>query len=349
MSTVALDMDVLEGDRRGPSRGIALWTTCLALSVAVHLALGLSFLPRAPAPLVSGEDMPETSIALVPPPAASSAEKPDQAPAEAVPDRMAPEPVVEPAPDLPQPRLAAAPEPALREEMAEPPLPIVEQPADSRSLALPDVPAPMAVQADQPVPPSIAPPVTVPKLPAPRPTPVMAQPKPVMAQPKPVMAQPKSLAAPPKPAPTTPPVQARSVARLPDSAPPVPLQAFRRGPANTETRPAVAAAGATRLAARPSAATGASAASSAAWRSQLVAYLQSRLRYPSGSGSAGAAAVSFSVSRSGAVLSAGLSRSSGNPTLDAAALATVRGSVPSPPADYVGSLSFNIPIRFTQR
>jgi TonB family protein len=87
------------------------------------------------------------------------------------------------------------------------------------------------------------------------------------------------------------------------------------------------------------ASSGASAAASAAWRSQIVAILRSR--FAGGSG-AGMASVAFSVTRGGQIAGARLAGSSGDPRIDAAALAAFRGPVPPPPAGYVGALSFNI-------
>ncbi|WP_375461146.1 cell envelope integrity protein TolA [uncultured Enterovirga sp.] len=170
-----------------------------------------------------------------------------------------------------------------------------------------------------------------------------AVPPPTVVPPNPAVALPLNLA----------PPAAKTAARRPDrkaaertSARPV--QAETRGARQVERRPASLASGSASNATL-SASSGASAASSAAWRSQLVAYLQGRLRYPPGSVSTGSAGVSFLVSRSGGIVSASLVRSSGNPTLDAAAMAVFRGSVPPPPAGYDGSLSFSIPIRFNQR
>lgn len=82
-----------------------------------------------------------------------------------------------------------------------------------------------------------------------------------------------------------------------------------------------------------------------AWRRQLMAALQRRKRYPaaltlaakaSGQPSpSGKAELGFTLDREGRVLSASITRSSGIPELDAAALAMARpGShLPKPPAD----------------
>lgn len=80
------------------------------------------------------------------------------------------------------------------------------------------------------------------------------------------------------------------------------------------------------------------AAASAAWRGQVVSILRGRFR----GGTGGFAGVNFSVTRGGQITGTRLTSPSGNSGLDGAALAAVRGSVPAPPAGYVGALNFNI-------
>lgn len=188
----------------------------------------------------------------------------------------------------------------------------------------------MAVQPAPEAPEAVVPPPETPPL----------IPLPAVAPPNPAAALPLSLAPPP----------AKTAARHPNQRPAErkparPLQAETRGARQVERRSASVASGSAANATAP-ASSGASAASSAAWRSQLVAYLQSRLRNPPGSTSTGAARVSFTVSRSGAITSASLVQSSGNPSLDAAAMVVLRGSVPPPPAGYDGSLAFSTHFRF---
>lgn len=222
---------------------------------------------------------------------------------------------------------SAAPEPGL-EKAPDVPDPVVEPPPTTST---PVAPAPIV--ADATPPPALD--LAVPEIPPP----AVVPPNPTV-----ILRAPPKRAEAPKPAPKPNPDK-----KVADAKPPRPVQAEIRGERRVERRPPSQASGAPTRDAERSASTGASAASSAAWRSQLVAYLQRSLRYPPGSGSPGAASVSFSVNRQGRVLSASLSRSSGNPILDSAAMAIFRGAVPPPPADYSGSLTFNIPIRFTQR
>jgi periplasmic protein TonB len=112
------------------------------------------------------------------------------------------------------------------------------------------------------------------------------------------------------------------------------------------------------VAATPSAATAAPEKKAAAvvppkvltsWRAAIAAHLNQHKRYP-GSG-AGISTITFSVDRSGKVLSARLLRSSGNAALDAEAVAMARRAspLPKPPADIAGdNLSLTVPVRFSQ-
>ncbi len=93
--------------------------------------------------------------------------------------------------------------------------------------------------------------------------------------------------------------------------------------------------------------TAGSAASAASWRAMLFAHL---LRHkPSGGEATGVATVSFSLGRSGRLLGAHLSGSSGSPALDQRALGMVRSANPFPaaPLEVAGnSFSFTVPVRF---
>ena len=98
---------------------------------------------------------------------------------------------------------------------------------------------------------------------------------------------------------------------------------------------------------------GASASSSfalASWRSELMGHLNRHKRFPPGASGSGTASVTFSISRSGQVLSARLSRSSGDSALDQEAVAMVQRAspVPAPPSDMGGggSIPLNVPVRF---
>lgn len=87
----------------------------------------------------------------------------------------------------------------------------------------------------------------------------------------------------------------------------------------------------------------------------LSAHLQRFKQYPAGAkaaGEQGVAMLSFTVSRSGHVLGARLSRSSGSAALDGETMAMIRRAQPLPsfPAEMTqSSASFSVPVRFFLR
>ena len=88
-----------------------------------------------------------------------------------------------------------------------------------------------------------------------------------------------------------------------------------------------------------------------AWRGEVSARLQQAKRYPNTArlrGEQGVATVSFTVDRSGHVISAELVRSSGTPSLDAEAVALIHRAEPLPPlpAD-LPSVTLTVPISFS--
>lgn len=92
----------------------------------------------------------------------------------------------------------------------------------------------------------------------------------------------------------------------------------------------------------------------AEWSHMISAALERAKRYPAEATSRneqGTAVVTFSIDRSGRVLSSRLARSSGHAALDQETLATVaRASLPPAPAGHAGShFSFSVPIRFNIR
>lgn len=86
-----------------------------------------------------------------------------------------------------------------------------------------------------------------------------------------------------------------------------------------------------------------------AWQGALSSAIHGRMNRNAAAGTAGGVAVvRFTVSRSGQVLSSGLSSSSGVGAIDSAALATVRGSLPAAPEGVsVSSLAVTVPLRFS--
>jgi protein TonB len=100
---------------------------------------------------------------------------------------------------------------------------------------------------------------------------------------------------------------------------------------------------------------GASGAAVADWRSMVVSKLQSAKRYPGGAESRreqGVVTLSFTLSRSGAVLSRSIARSSGYPELDQEVLSMVQRAAPFPPFPSgmaQASQHLTAPVRFTVR
>jgi periplasmic protein TonB len=98
--------------------------------------------------------------------------------------------------------------------------------------------------------------------------------------------------------------------------------------------------------------TGASAAAVASYKQMVAAHLQRFKQYPpaaKAAGQQGTARISFTLSRSGGVTSAGLGGSSGHSALDAETLAMVRRAQPFPafPSDVKqSSMSFSAPVAF---
>jgi protein TonB len=141
-----------------------------------------------------------------------------------------------------------------------------------------------------------------------------------------------------KPTPVKPKV-VRPKAKKPSDAPPAPRTTA--SPRAERQAPAASAANA-----------GASAAALASYRQIVAAHLQRFKQYPPAAKSAGqqgTSRVSFTLSRSGGVLSVGLGGSSGHSALDAETLAMVRRAQPFPafPTDVKqSSMPFSAPVAF---
>ncbi|KMO43900.1 hypothetical protein VQ03_06140 [Methylobacterium tarhaniae] len=172
----------------------------------------------------------------------------------------------------------------------------------------------------------VAQPVTEPK-PIPKPVP-----KPV-AKPKPVE----------KPRPVEKPVEAKKPAPKPVRD--VKREAQKAAERNAEAARARRAAASTSQMNQGGASAAASANAARAWGQMIVGAIRSRVR--GAAGASGTVTVRFTVARSGRVLGASLIGSSGNGSLDAAALSAASGSLPPAPADFAGAQqSFSVPLRF---
>jgi periplasmic protein TonB len=147
----------------------------------------------------------------------------------------------------------------------------------------------------------------------------------------------------PKPVETKKPVDKPKVRpKKEKAAPPKTVAA-----ASADARPAA------RTAAPKSARSASRSGDSSKWDSRLRSWINRHTRYPSAAkaqGAEGSAYVTFTVDSSGRVLSASLTRSSGNAALDRAALSVLQGAtVPAPPPELGRRQSRTAPFVFNLR
>ncbi|MBE7184250.1 MAG: TonB family protein [Methylobacterium mesophilicum] len=89
--------------------------------------------------------------------------------------------------------------------------------------------------------------------------------------------------------------------------------------------------------------------SSARWQAQVVARIRRFTRRPAGLRGEGTASVTFTFNDSGAITSVRVTRSSGNPEIDAASVAIVQRSSPVPvPPEDIPTRRFSVPVRFNR-
>jgi len=204
-----------------------------------------------------------------------------------------------------------------------------------------------AMQAEEPaITIDFAPPEVV----LPDPAPPVEEQKPEEPPPPPVEAAtpPPEEVAPPDPEPPPPPKEELTIPEEKPVPPPKPkvVQPAKKPPPPKPVRQASLAP----TAGTPSVA---SSASQADWRGLLRAALLRNKRYPSEAASnheTGSVVIAFAVDRGGRVTSRHVVRSSGHPSLDQEALATVDRSqpLPAPPADIPsGDLKMTVPLNFT--
>jgi protein TonB len=239
------------------------------------------------------------------------------------------------APEAPSQEIAPGPE--MVEAQPEPqPEPVIEKPPE------PEPPPPEPVV--EPPPPVEPPPVVEPQ--------PVAQPEPEIKIPElPTLPDAAAVLAPPPPPPKPRP---QVVERKP---PPKQRVVERRKPVNQDKPPAertsapTAQAQAAPTAAAPSQGeSSAPSVSPASWRGTLLAHLNRYKRFPGGA-SPGTVQVSFSIDRSGRVLSARLISGSGDAALDEEAVAMVRRAspVPAPPAGIGGgTIALAVPVKFSR-
>jgi protein TonB len=244
---------------------------------------------------------------------------------------LAPLPV---APEAPPQEVAPGPE--MVEAQPEPqPEPAVETPPE---------PVPPEPLPPEPVePPPVEPP------PEPEPQPVV-HPEPEIRIPElPPLPDAAAVLAPPPP----PPARPRIVERKPPPKKVVarakPIHPNKPQAERTSAPMAQALAAPTAAAPNPGAAAD-SAATRASWRGTLLAHLNRYKRFPGGA-NPGTVQVSFSIDRSGRVLSARLVGGSGDALLDEEAVAMIRRAspVPAPPEGLGGgTIALAVPVKFSR-
>ncbi|MGU3494003.1 TonB family protein [Xanthobacteraceae bacterium A53D] len=229
------------------------------------------------------------------------------------------------------------------------PLPVAP-PSQTEDVA----PGPEMVQAPEPVLDAPDLPEEVEPPPPPPPEPDVVE-KPEEKLPELPPAPPMAEAVLPTPRPVIPdPPKPQVQPRKPE--PPRERRASRRPAApTTSAAPRSEAPQANTLAAPNSGAFASSSVSPASWRSSIMGHLNRFKRYPPESRSRreeGVARVRFSIDRSGRVLSASLTGSSGHSALDSEAVEMVRRAspFPPPPANIGGStVTFTAPVDFNVR
>lgn len=239
------------------------------------------------------------------------------------------------APEAPPQEIAPGPE--MVEAQPEPqPEPVIEKPPEPEP---PPPPEPVV----EPPPPVEPPPVVEPQ--------PVAQPEPEIKIPElPKLPDAAAVLAPPPPPPTPRP-------KVVERKPPPKKVVERRKPINQDKPPAERTSAPTAqaqdapTAAAPSqGASSAPSVSPASWRGTLLAHLNRYKRFPGGA-SPGTVQVSFSIDRSGRVLSARLVSGSGDAALDEEAVAMIRRAspVPAPPAGLGGgTIALAVPVKFSR-
>ncbi|MGX9119941.1 TonB family protein [Mesorhizobium sp. BHbsci] len=301
--------------RRFGMREIAWWAGAAALVLVAHAAIGYAMQSWRPAEPDGGP--PQAQVIELSPMAFTPA-MPAPIPDEVAPDQ--PDPAEEPVAET-------EPPPESPVEQAEP----VTEPSETAPAdTVEPTPPTMAERVDQPpleeVMPDVAEAVT-PQVVIPLP-----QPKPVEA---PVEAKTKKQAKTEVKEPAE--VKAKKSVEKAKNRPKKEKAAPPRTTASLAAKPAARAAAPKSAKATASR----SGVSSSKWNSQLHAWIRRHTRYPRAAKARraeGTPKVTFTVDASGRVLSARLTRSSGDPDLDHAALSALQGAkVPAPPPEKAGT------------
>lgn len=297
-----------------PLREVGLWSSAAALVLAAHLAVAYTLQALQPAEPPMEANEPALMIDLAP----IAFSTPEAVEAEPVAEDV-PVETVEPVDDVAE---VAEEEPETADilEVSEP----VEPETTETALAKQDVVEPEPVEPEP-----VEPEITAPEVAAVPPEVAVPLPRPEIVEPEkeqPARKVERKKVEKPK----------REVAKAEPKAQPK---------AEPKAKPPTKAMAASRAAKAPK-------VSPARWQSRLLAWLNRHKRYPRGARSRreeGVVNVSFAIDAAGVVVSARISRSSGNPELDQAALDMLRRAspVPAPPPGVARKIA--VPVQFNLR
>jgi TonB family protein len=351
------ELPAFAANERSPHSTSRPWDA--ALSAALHVAALAALLTWATPVTETASPEPVTIEILADAPA-PPVRASEGAPAPPTSRLVEPPPVAEPSPppvaEAPPPPLVAEPSPPPVAE-APPPPPVVEPSA-------PPV-------AESPPSPPVAEPSPPPVAEAPPPPVVEPSPPPVAEKPPPKpVVEPTS-----RPAPPASPALPRVTKPMPTAASPATARVAKPPPPERPTPPRVAkptppekisprisrepaessrsASRATKLASLPpQSAPAASSAEVAAYQGEVLGRIAAQKHYPEAArerAPQGVAIVRFSIAASGQLAGASLSKSAGDPLLDAEALATIRRASPFPPPPAGAPRNLSAPLSYRVR
>jgi periplasmic protein TonB len=323
---MSLIADTILPPRR--DRSLTLWGSAAAIVLAAHCLIGLYVLFQRQEETPGVNTAPAIVIDLAPIAPPSPEEK------AAVPDAIpTPQPLEQPqplpAPDVQQEARAEATLP----EKVPLPQPIEPQPPlltpEVQQEATVEATLPEQVQVPQPLEQPLI--LKTPELPP--------EVKPEVTLPEP--AKPEVT----KPAPKKEPVK-KETAKKTEAKSAARSDAHERTQTKTRTQTAA------RTQESSTQSSAASSFSLANWKGELVAHIRRFQRFPEAARSrneGGTATVSFTLDRGGRVVSARLASSSGSAIIDQEAVATVHRASPMPAPPSGGTVTINVPLRYSLR
>lgn len=301
-------------------RDLGLWAGAAALVLGAHVAVAYAVQNLTMVTEADGGPPPAQMIEMAPMVVMPAVEEQVAALDAVTPDQTEPTPTTEPTPEEPVEKAEPVVEPpeAVAPDEAEP---TPTEPTQAETAEQVDQPPPDEVIPD--VVEAVTPDVVIP-LPQPKPVEIVKDKKPVEAKAKKPVEKPKPR-----------------------------LKKEKAAPPKTATFASADARPAAKTAAPKAAESTSRSGDSSKWDSRLGAWIKRHTRYPSSAKARrveGRPYVAFTVDSSGRVLSARLSRSSGDADLDRAALAVLQGAtVTKPPPELGSRLSRTAPFVFSLR